>query len=84
MLFVLLLSDLCFIVECFYFTFDFYIPESREVPPSSDEAAEPKLAVSDVHFLSPRPCSQGEIARMAARPTTSDSAGLCNPVKCYS
>jgi hypothetical protein len=26
------------IVEFFYFTFDFFILESREVPPSSDEA----------------------------------------------
>ena len=33
-----MVSDLCFIVEFFDFTFDFYIPESGEVPPSSDEA----------------------------------------------
>ena len=42
--------------------------------------AEPKLAVSDEQYPSLRPCGQGEIARVAARPTTSDSAGLCNPV----
>ena len=66
-----------------YFTFDFYIPKSREVPPLLMRQAEPKLAVSDEQFPSLRPCGQGEIAMVAARPTTftSDSAGLCNPVE---
>ena len=42
--------------------------------------AEPKLAVSDEQYPLLRPCGQGEIARVAARPISSDSAGLCNPV----
>ena len=77
MLFSLFVSDF---VEFFSFTVEFYIPESREVPASSDEAgrAETRSFGRAVRVL--RPCGQGEIASVAARPTTSDSAGLCNPV----
>ena len=45
--------------------------------------ADPKLAVSDEQFPSLRPCGQRKIARVAARPTTPDSEGLCNPVDNY-